>query len=490
MKLLIIADDLSGAADCAIGFANAGHRTLVTLDASRADEGAANVATAQDDVPHDDTPLAADVIAADTDTRRLTPADAAARTAQAFEALRGAGEPSAPQRKLYKKIDSTLRGNWAAEVAALQARAGLAIVAPAFPATGRTVRDGALLVHGVPLAQTETWRLEHADRPADMAVMLAAAGLRSERFDAATLHADPRALARRVALIAAEGEDGARALIVDAQSADELRALARATLALDSAFFWVGSGGLARELATLDAAQAATQTATQADDASALKPSAPDLGGSGPGPILVLVGSLSAVGERQCAVLRERAGLAELIVPPAVLRAGDTHAHWPQWDARIGATLAAGADLLLRIGRDDAFDPAEGARLSARLAALVAPHFTQTAGLIATGGETARAMLDAAGIGSLRLIAEIEAGVAVARPHAPARAHRPAVVTKAGAFGTEQALYAAWLHLRGTPHEETQARTPGEPDSTQHSSTKHEPTAPDAVAPTAPSRNV
>ncbi|WP_321815375.1 MULTISPECIES: four-carbon acid sugar kinase family protein [unclassified Paraburkholderia] len=440
MKLLIIADDLSGAADCAIGFANAGHRTVVTLDEAQA--------------AHD-----ADVIAADTDTRRLAPADAAARTAHASAAL-------GRERRLYKKIDSTLRGNWAAEVAALQKQAGLAIVAPAFPATGRTVRGGALLVHGVPLDQTETWQLEHAGRNADMAAMLAAAGLKSERFNAALLHDDARALSRRVALIAAEGTDGAQALIVDAQSAADLRALAGATLELDTPFFWVGSGGLARELATLDPPRAASHAV--ADNAHQ------DRGGSAPGPILVMVGSLSAVGERQCAVLRERVGLVELVVPPDVLRAGRSHGHWSQWLARIGAALdtshgtthdTAHADLLLRIGRDDAFDPAEGAQLSAMLAALVAPHFATLGGLIATGGETARAMLDAAGIASLRLIAEIEAGVAVARPHAQTAqtppAHRPAVVTKAGAFGTDDALYAAWRHLR------EQANTPTEHNPTQ-----------------------
>ncbi|MGN4021503.1 four-carbon acid sugar kinase family protein, partial [Burkholderia gladioli] len=32
--LLIVADDLSGAADCAIAFAAAGRRTVVSLDAS------------------------------------------------------------------------------------------------------------------------------------------------------------------------------------------------------------------------------------------------------------------------------------------------------------------------------------------------------------------------------------------------------------------------------------------------------------------------
>ena len=117
MSILIIADDLSGAADCAIGFACAGMQTVVTLDPL-----------------HDKAD--AQVIAADTDTRRLSPAQAAERTVAAYKALQRPGQ------RLYKKIDSTLRGNWAAEVAALQPLAGLAIVAPAFPATGRTLRGG------------------------------------------------------------------------------------------------------------------------------------------------------------------------------------------------------------------------------------------------------------------------------------------------------------------------------------------------------------
>lgn len=127
MKILIIADDLSGAADCATGFAGAGHRTVVTLEAARTQA-------------HDD----ADTIAVDTDTRRLSPEEASARTAAAY------AEMSVSGQRLYKKIDSTLRGNWAAEVARLQALAGMAIIAPAFPATGRTVREGRVYVHGEP----------------------------------------------------------------------------------------------------------------------------------------------------------------------------------------------------------------------------------------------------------------------------------------------------------------------------------------------------
>ncbi|MDR5753295.1 MULTISPECIES: four-carbon acid sugar kinase family protein [unclassified Caballeronia] len=415
--LLIIADDLSGAADCAIGFAGAGRRTVVTLDATSAGTSIDTTAT---------------VIAADTDTRRLTPAEAGARTAAAWRALQS------PGRRLYKKIDSTLRGNWTAEVAALQPLAGLAIVAPAFPATGRTVREGRVLVHGAPLESTETWQLENAGRDAGLAALLQAENLRTEVLSADALRGAPDALREK---IAASASNGIQALIVDAETSDDLSALARVTAAMSEPLFWVGSGGLSRELAALpDLFDSETLSVRHVAKSA--------------GAILILVGSLSAVSERQCAMLRERAGVTELIVPPAVLREGADHPAWGEWLGRIGARLQAGADLIVRIGRDEAFDPAEGAHLSTTLAALVAPHFAHLDGLIATGGETARAMLAAVNIGSLELLAEVEAGVAVARP---GTALLPAIVTKAGAFGSEHALYGAYLHLRGAAAPERSA---------------------------------
>jgi D-threonate/D-erythronate kinase len=408
MKLLILADDLSGAADCAIGFAGAGHRTVVTLEATRTPA-------------HDD----ADTIAVDTDTRRLTPEKAAARTTAAY------AEMSVSGQRLYKKIDSTLRGNWAAEVAGLQTLAGVAIVAPAFPATGRTVRDGRVYVNGQALEHTATWQLEHAGLPADIATQLNTAGLVTERLDAEALRDTPAVLAAIIDALAAQG---AQALIVDAQTEQALNTLAVATLQSTVPFFWVGSGGLAREIAALDQRQGA--------------PNDPDDVAFPGGPILILVGSLSAVSERQCAMLRERGGVEELVVPPVVLRGGASHTDWNPLQQQIAVSLRAGSDLLLRIGRDDGFDPAEGMQLSTALAELVAPHFTKAGGLIATGGETARAMLAAMQIDNLHLLAEVEAGVAVARPLDARREHRPGIVTKAGAFGTDHALYAAWLTLR------------------------------------------
>jgi uncharacterized protein YgbK (DUF1537 family) len=410
MSLLIIADDLSGAADCAIGFASGGHRTVVTLDAINAPD--------------------ADVIAADTDTRRLAPAEAGRRTAAAWQALR------APGRRLYKKIDSTLRGNWAAEVAALQPLAGLAIVAPAFPATGRTLRGARVFVHGKPLETTDTWNLENAGRPADVQAMLTAAGLLTARLDVTALREGRDALAAQITTVASSG---AQALVVDAETIEDLRTIAQVTTRMDRALFWVGSGGLARELASLPELFEAKARLEQPAYAAATAHHAP---------VLVLVGSLSAISGRQCAVLRERAHVQELTIPPMVLRQRERHAEWPAWQSRIAATLGAHVGLLLRIGRDDAFDAAEGVVLSNALAALVKPHFAALGGLVATGGETARAMLGAVGVSSLELLAEIEAGVAVGRPLGAGVEHHLRVVTKAGAFGTDEALFAAWLHLR------------------------------------------
>jgi D-threonate/D-erythronate kinase len=86
----------------------------------------------------------------DTESRHLS-ADQA--TAHMREALTGV----APTTRIFKKIDSTLRGPIAAELIAItEAFPGRRlIVCPAYPQLARTVVDGKLLVHGVPVDQTD-----------------------------------------------------------------------------------------------------------------------------------------------------------------------------------------------------------------------------------------------------------------------------------------------------------------------------------------------
>lgn len=95
--MFILADDLSGASDCAIASITSGLTATVALG----------------DLPHD---LPAHVISIDCNTRHLGPVTAADKTIHLLHRY----HPS-PDCLLFKKLDSTLRGNVAAELTAVLA---------------------------------------------------------------------------------------------------------------------------------------------------------------------------------------------------------------------------------------------------------------------------------------------------------------------------------------------------------------------------------
>jgi D-threonate/D-erythronate kinase len=125
VEWVIQADDLTGAADSAVGFAAAGLPTVV--------------------LPWRDKALAevpeAAVVAFDTASRDV---DAHVAADRAGAVARWFARYCDDRAWMYKKIDSTLRGNVAAEVAAVERELSPSrvVVAPAFPALGRTTVEG------------------------------------------------------------------------------------------------------------------------------------------------------------------------------------------------------------------------------------------------------------------------------------------------------------------------------------------------------------
>ena len=403
-RILIIADDLSGAADCASAFAQAGMATLVTFggDAAKADSDA--------------------VLAIDADSRRL-PAPEAARIHQALHA-----RYYAEGALLYKKIDSTLRGNFAEELAAIAASAGLAIVAPAFPKAGRTTVDGCQYLHGAPLEQSEMWRVEGMGGAANIPAMLERQGLRAATVRLSMLRQAP---AKVAALLESLAGDAVHAVVCDVETDDDLRLIAHASLQLRTPCFWVGSAGLAAHLAT---------AVSQALPAPSTAPPEVDVRGA----ILTVVGSMSGISREQARQLGAATRIACFEVAVSVLRRGPLDTEWLDLQQHLGAALAQGRDLLLTIGEDTAVDLGEGVALSQALAQLVAPMADEIGALIATGGETARAVLCAMGYYGLRLAGEIEAGVPMSVAAGP---RALAVITKAGAFGNGNTLLNCYQAL-------------------------------------------
>ena len=108
--------------------------------------------------------------------------------------------------------------------------------------------------------------------------------------------------------------------------------------------------------------------------------------------------------------------------------------------------LQSGRDVLLMLNGGEHCSNCDWQLLSQALSEIASKCAQYLGALVATGGETARAVLDALGIHRLRLLGEVEAGL----PFSVADHWvRPLpVITKAGAFGSPQALVRCRDFLR------------------------------------------
>lgn len=170
----------------------------------------------------------APVVARDLDTRSRAEKSARNIVQRAF-----AGRGAKRAAILFKKIDSTLRGHIAAELAAARRSLGRrpVLFAPAFPAQKRNVREARLVVDGI-------------SRSGDLRALLSGAGYPAAHIDLAAVRAGRLAGAFRAALAT-----GARGLACDALTDADLDRIARAGLSLRPRPLFVGSAGLARALA-------------------------------------------------------------------------------------------------------------------------------------------------------------------------------------------------------------------------------------------------
>ena len=129
MRIAVIADDLTGALDTGVQFRQWGYTVQLT------------------DTPENS---AAEVTIVNTDTRNKTPQ-------QAYHATYSAAVKLRDHTIIYKKTDSTLRGNPGPELQAVLDATGenRAILSPTYPPTQRRVIDGHLYIAEKPITETE-----------------------------------------------------------------------------------------------------------------------------------------------------------------------------------------------------------------------------------------------------------------------------------------------------------------------------------------------
>ena len=417
-NIVIIADDLTGAADTGVQFCPFFEDTTLV---SYQQLGRILEPT---------LPAAARAIALYTNSRALA-ADMAHRR------LVSTAQWMANKKflRVYKKIDSCMRGNVGSEVEALLDALGYAVsfIVPAFPEMGRTTRDDIHLVHGIPVDQTEIARDPLTPvKESRLSKIIAS----QSRYPVGHVGADRlegsqtelRQLIERLI------HGGARHLVFDATCREHLDRIARQVCAPEASVLPVGSAGLAGSLAAL------------LPPRSGLTPSGQR---AQPGGFNLLVcGTASEVNGKQVKNLLATCSYEQMVLKTDMLTD-------PNLDAVFLNTLGLARTRLSQTHLVLAIESPQGDRTADRQAGglpdsaaivsgvgrLVAGILTESkpANLFLTGGDTADAVLSAIKAEGMRIFGEILKGV-VQGALIGGPLNGLSVVTKAGAFGHEDTL--------------------------------------------------
>lgn len=377
MTLLILADDLTGAADSAARCHQVGLAARVQVHGER---------------PAD----TAGVIAISSDSRYLSAQAAAERVRTWMRPWQGQSV------RWYKKIDSTLRGNIGAELVAMlemlttPQTAPVAIVAPAFPAQGRGLVDGRLVFAQAPGDGTSLPALlaEQTGRP------IGTLALNHVRAGEETL---ANVLRRQQAA-------GYQIVVVDALEEQDLDVIVAATQQAIPNALLCGSAGLVQPLArTVLPDELPVQSATLQ-----------------PGPVLVVVGSGCQRAHEQLEHLHS----ADLL-PGWTLSDSASKPTVAQQICEDGLVLQLpppAPDTLLE-GETARRFVAAITEVAAEMIAAIKPCT-----LLLVGGDTAIHLLERLGIREMVILAELLPGIPLLAGEA-ADGRRYQIITKAGNFG-------------------------------------------------------
>lgn len=374
----LIGDDLTGALDAAAPFAQRGLTTRVVTQLQTLDQVA--------DVP-------CEVLSINTDSRHLAVDQAVMVVSRACQFF-----AQRPPALIYKKIDSTLRGNVAAEIATTlnHSHRSRAIVTPALPIQGRTIRDGEVYVRGIPLQETA---FMHDPVSAPVSGSLSRQLMEYNSDLAVSAGANPP---RWTA-------DAMQIWVADCSEQAELEHIARLALAQSADSVIAGSAGLAEALANISFGPP-RQRPTFNNVA---------------GPVFYVVGSRSPATLAQAEQLAALPGYVYIDAP-----AGQVDSEYA---LRI---LKTDPDIvLIQIPAEPVARPLLAAQTLGNSVAQLLEQITPAA-VIVTGGDTAAALLNAIQQSLLELGGELLPDIPLC--YIDHKNQPLPVITKAGGFGDAQ----------------------------------------------------
>ena len=414
----VIADDFTGASDVGVQFKKEGLETVVLTDV-RSQKQIKNF----------------DVVVIDTESRNIGSEAAYNKVKKVVRSLKTLGV-----KIIYKKIDSTLRGNIGAELDAVLDELGLraAILSPAFPATGRTTVNGRQLVKGIPLAETEFAHDPiHPIKESHIATLIqpqTVRGIAEISLPKVTEGTESLKLE-----IQSKIQDGAEVIVVDAETPADLKAIGKA--AIDLHVLSCGSAGLAEGISYWLS--------------SALQKRG----------CLVVSGSVNSVTLDQIQEAEKTMNVT--VLEPDLLRVlGSTN----DYEAEVGRlvdeslrTFSQGKETIIRLagsrkelsqalkfGAELGMDEPETGKTILSVLGRICREVLEEQGingLMLVGGDTAIEVIKSLDARGIRIEGEVLPGIPLAKL-VGGRFDGMPIVTKAGGFGSEDALIVSMKKLR------------------------------------------
>ena len=416
----IVADDLTGATDSAVQFARGGWAARLALTMPPA--GSAELGS---------------VVAVVTDARARPAHTARANTASAVLGLRKSGAV-----RLFVKIDSTMRGSvidqvlgaldgWSAEHPN-----AVAVVCSAYPAMGRTIEGGHILVNGAGVHTTAVGTDPVTPvTTSDLTVLLPGS---------VPVHLSNGNAAENAELLRAAFAGGSRIAVVDAATDVDLALLAELIALLGPRAIPVGAAGLAVAMShvwstDLVGARPTSRTRLQR--------------------VAVVISSLHDVSRTQAEQLKRAfpadqvrifAPTLDQVLNPVAI--GEWVAAELEGSAALPAVVVIESPYDRPTSRSPCHDRMPAELIAESLATITESVFDHGSinALVLLGGEGAFAVLHRLGAKSLLVHDAIREGIPLGTLEG-GKADGVTVVTKAGGFGTPMSVAEIVPELLGTP---------------------------------------
>lgn len=426
MNIAIIADDLTGANDTGAQLASKGLATSVLLDYKQIEEAVS------------------DSIVIDTDSRSIDQLEAYQRVKNAcIEIMK-----SNRFQMIYKKIDSTMRGNIGPEIDAVYDcfRPDFVVMNPAFPPAGRVVRNGHLYVHDVPLHLTDI--AQDPKNPVQSSCIAEILQGQTKRKTALVKieqlygHIDDF-----MSMLKECNDKHVPYLLFDAETEQDLQRIYEVMNKTDYRIVWAGSAGLANALYRGHYGDTTENKALIFDK----------------GPAIFVVGSVNSMSRRQLELVLQQPNVigiemrSEMALVPHL-----RESEWMRMNSLIEEAMASSPDAIVIYSAGEAEDVAKAKQAGTLLgmnnwevsnviccvlgeiAASVIDRY-RISKLIMTGGDTAKQVCLSLGAVEIALIHEVSAGMPIGKLIGSQERY---VITKAGGFGDEQSLCLALEFFR------------------------------------------